>query len=102
MMLAGGANAAMAMINPMLTDLVPKSRVAEFVGLGSSVFSLAQPVGSVLAGLVVGLASLFVGGDEAYRWAFFTAGIMLLIGSLLLRRVRPEQAVYDETVEGSR
>lgn len=96
MMLAGAANAAMAMITPMLTDLVPKKRMAEFVGLGSSVFSLAQPVGSVIAGLVVGFAALFVGGDEAYRWAFFTAGIMLLIGSFMLRRVHPELAKYED------
>ena len=46
----------MAQINPMLTDLVPRKRTAEFMGLGSAVFSLAQPLGSVLAGAVVTLA----------------------------------------------
>jgi maltose/moltooligosaccharide transporter len=96
MMLAGAANAAMAMVNPMLTDLVPPKRMAEFVGLGSSVFSLAQPAGSVIAGLVVGLAALFVGGDAAYRWAFVSAGVMMLIGGVLLRRVYPDRALLDD------
>jgi MFS family permease len=96
MMLAGVANAAMAMINPMLTDLVPPKRMAEFVGLGSSAFSLAQPAGSVIAGLVVGLAALAVGGDAAYRWAFISAGVMMLIGGFLLRRVHPEAANLED------
>jgi MFS family permease len=96
MMFAGAANAAMVMVNPMLTDLVPPKRMAEFVGLGSSVFSLAQPAGSVVAGLVVGVAALFVGGDEAYRWAFVSAGVMMLIGGVLLRRVRPEDANLED------
>ncbi len=96
MALAGGANAAMAMVNPMLIDLVPKKRTAEFVGLGSSVFSFAQPLGSVLAGLVAGLAAIFVGGPQSYRWTFITAGIMLIIGGILLRNVHPERVVDEE------
>ena len=96
MALAGGANAAMAMINPMLIDLVPRKRTAEFVGLVSSVFSFAQPLGSVLAGLVAGLAAIFVGGSESYRWTFITAGIMLIISAILLRNVHPEGVVAEE------
>jgi MFS family permease len=96
MMMAGGANAAMVMINPMLTDLVPKKRMAEFVGLGSSVFSFAQPLGSFLAGIVVVLAGWMVGGEQAYRWAFIFAGVMLLTGAALLMRVHPERFVDHE------
>lgn len=96
MLLAGMANAAMTLITPMLIDVVPRKRTAEFVGLGSAAFSFAQPVGSVLAGAVVGLATIFVGGDDAYRWAFISAGVMLLTGGLLLRTVHPERAVYEE------
>lgn len=94
--ICGGANAAMAQINPMLTDLVPRKRMAEFVGLGSAVFSFAQPLGSVLAGGVVMLATLAVGGEEAYRWAFITAGLMVLTSGLLLRTVHPERALKPE------
>jgi maltose/moltooligosaccharide transporter len=94
--LAGGANAAMAMINPMLIDLVPKKRTAEFVGLGSAVFSFAAPVGSVVAGLVAGLAALWVGGPESYRWTFITAGVMLITGGMLLRNVHPERVVDED------
>ncbi|MEP6775485.1 MAG: hypothetical protein ABJA50_07810, partial [Chloroflexota bacterium] len=73
-----------------------KKRTAEFVGLGSSVFSFAQPLGSVLAGLVAGLAAIFVGGPQSYRWTFITAGIMLIIGGILLRNVHPERVVDEE------
>jgi maltose/moltooligosaccharide transporter len=93
--IAGGANAAMAMINPMLTDLVPRKRMAEFIGLGSAVFSFAQPVGSVLAGLVVGLAGLLLSENEAYRWSFICAGVLVLVAAILLQTVRPERAVTE-------
>jgi MFS family permease len=86
----------MAMINPMLIDLVPKKRTAEFVGLGSAVFSFAAPVGSVVAGLVAGLAALWVGGPESYRWTFITAGVMLITGGMLLRNVHPENVVDED------
>ncbi len=93
--LAGAANAAMAQINPMLTDLAPKKRMAEFVGLGSAVFSFAQPLGSVVAGLTVGVAAMFVSDNDAYRWAFMMAGVMLLLAAFLLRTVHPERANKD-------
>jgi maltose/moltooligosaccharide transporter len=93
--LIGLANAAMAQINPMLTDLVPRKRTAEFVGLGSAVFSLAQPVGSVLAGLVVTLALAMSDESAAYRWAFIFSAAMVLLAAFLLQRVRPERAVLD-------
>jgi MFS family permease len=98
--LAGIANSAMAQVTPLLTDLVPKKRMAEFVGLGSSVFSFAQPLGSFLAGIVVVVAGWLVGGDQAYRWAFIFAGVMLVTGALLLMRVHPESFVdREEDVE---
>jgi maltose/moltooligosaccharide transporter len=93
--IAGGANAAMAMINPMLTDLVPRKRMAEFIGLGSAVFSFAQPLGSVLAGAVVGVAGIFLEESSAYRWSFISAGVMVLIAAILLQTVKPERAALD-------
>ncbi|MDQ3931052.1 MAG: MFS transporter [Chloroflexota bacterium] len=88
--LIGVANAAMAMINPMLVDLVPRKRTAEFVGLGSAVFSFAQPLGSALAGGIVAIMAAFVGQGEAYRWAFIFAGVMTLLAAILLRTVHPQ------------
>jgi MFS family permease len=94
--LAGGANAAMAQINPMLSDLVPRKRMAEFIGLGSAVFSFAQPIGSVVAGGVAELGKIFVGESEAYRWSFITAGLFVLISAILLQTVKPERFVDEE------
>jgi len=96
MMVLGVGNAAMAMMNPMITDLVPKKRMAEFIGLVSAVFSFAQPVGSVLAGLVVGLGTYYLSEGDGYRWSFIWAGVMLLIGGVLLRRVHPERVVRED------
>jgi len=93
--IAGGANAAMSMINPMLSDLVPRKRMAEFIGLGSAVFSFAQPLGAVVAGAVVGIAGIFVNESIAYRWAFICAGVLVLVSAVLLQTVRPERAVTE-------
>ena len=50
----GIGNAGTAALNPLLTDLIPRKRTAELIGVGSAVWSFVQPLGSVLAGLVVG------------------------------------------------
>jgi MFS family permease len=92
----GVANSAMAMINPMLVDLVPRKRTAEFVGLGSAVFSFAQPLGSALAGGIVAIMALFVKHGDAYRWAFIFAGLMTIVAAILLRTVRPERFVDND------
>ncbi|MDQ5822990.1 MAG: MFS transporter [Chloroflexota bacterium] len=91
--LIGVGNSAMSLINPMLVDLVPRKRTAEFVGLGSAVFSFAQPLGSAVAGAIVAVAEMFVGTDDAYRWAFIFAALMTALAALLLRAVRPERFV---------
>jgi maltose/moltooligosaccharide transporter len=93
--LAGAANACLALINPMLTDLVPQKWMATSVGAASSVFSLAQPLGSVVAGAVVGIAAMFVGENDAFRWAFITAGIMTITSALLLSFVHPERVKFE-------
>jgi MFS family permease len=94
--LAGMANGALALINPMLSDLVPRTRMAEFIGLGSAVFSFAQPLGSVAAGFVIGIAANFLPEHDAYRWSFIAAGGWVLLAVALLQTVRPERAVTDE------
>ncbi|HMA35997.1 MAG TPA: MFS transporter [Chloroflexia bacterium] len=91
----GVGNAAMAQITPMLTDLIPRQRTAEFIGLGSAVFSFAQPLGSVLAGAIVATVIALAGTASAYRWAFIFAGLMVLVALALLQTVKPERAVLE-------
>jgi maltose/moltooligosaccharide transporter len=91
----GLANAGMAQVSPMLADLVPRKRTAEFIGLGSAVFSFAQPLGSVFAGAVVTVATGLVGLSDAYRWTFIFSGTLVLLGAALLQLVHPEKAVID-------
>jgi MFS family permease len=87
--------ACLSVINPLLTDLVPRARTAEFIGLGSALWSFAQPVGSVLAGGLVALMGSESGHPDAYRWAFVFAGAMGLVAAFCMRWVRPERAVLD-------
>lgn len=83
------------MLIPLLADLIPRSRTAELIGISSAVTSFAQPVGSVLAGGIVSLATGPLGLSDAYRWSFIFAGVMIVLGGLLLQRVRPEQFVQE-------
>ena len=94
--LIGIANAAMSQINPMMTDLVPHKRMAEFIGVGSAVFSMAQPVGSVVAGGVVGLSGLFVSEHDTYRFTFIVAGLLIITSAFLLQRVHPERPIPED------
>lgn len=89
----GIGNSAMSLINPMLADLIPRKRTAEFIGLGSSVFSFAQPLGAALAGLLVETVAHGAGLAQAYRWAFVFAGAMTLLAAALLQSVKPERFV---------
>ncbi len=92
--LAGVGNAGVATtLNPLLTDLIPQARVAEFLGLGSSIWSLVQPLGSLLAGRVVDTLTPWIGINDAYRGAFVFAGLLIVLAAVLLRGVRPERAV---------
>ncbi len=87
----GIGNAGTAPLNALLTDLIPRSRTAELIGVGSAVWSFAQPLGSGLAGIIVTVAAIWVGGNDAYRWAFLFAGAMIVLSALSLRYVHPEK-----------
>jgi MFS family permease len=87
--------ACLSVLNPLLTDLVPRTRTAEFIGLGSALWSFAQPLGSVLAGGLVTLMGAESGHPDAYRWAFVFAGVMGLVAAFCMRWVRPERARLD-------
>ncbi len=91
----GIGNAGTAPLNPLLTELIPRSRTAELMGVGSAVWSFFQPLGSILAGLIVTFAAWFVGGNDAYRWAFIFAGLMIVLAALSLRFVHPERATSE-------
>ncbi len=86
--------ACLSVINPLLTDLVPRKRTAEFIGLGSALWSFAAPLGSVLAG---GLSDALGGGPDHpdFRAAFIFAGVLGVAAAVCMRWVHPERAVLD-------
>lgn len=84
--LANGVWTTLAM--PLLVDLVPQERAAEMTGLGSAVWSLVQPIGAVLAGLLIASA-------DSYRVSFVGAAVFIFLCFVLLlfvRAPRPRRA----------
>lgn len=73
--LANGVWTALAV--PLLVDLVPAERAAEMTGLGSAAWSFAQPVGAVIAGLLI--ASF-----DSYRVPFVGAAAFIFLSFVLL------------------
>jgi predicted MFS family arabinose efflux permease len=51
-------------------------------GLGSGVWSLAQPIGAVIAGILIG-------NFDSYRASFIGAAVLVFVAFLLLLTVRP-------------
>jgi MFS family permease len=94
--IVGLGNAGTAPLNPLLTDLIPRHRTAELMGVGSAVWSFAQPLGSAGAGVAVTLATMAVGIHDGYRWAFIFGGIMVVLAALSLRFVHPERVNLSE------
>ncbi len=83
--LANGVWTALAI--PLLVDLVPPERAAEMTGLGSAVWSLAQPIGAVIAGILIG------SGD--YRISFVGAAVFILASFLMVLTVRAPRAAVS-------
>jgi MFS family permease len=89
--IVGIGNAGVTIQIPMLTDLVPRRRLGELLGVATAIFAIAQPIGSVIAGAIRdGMVGL-VGGNDAYRWTFIFSGVMIVIGALVLQTVHPER-----------
>jgi Na+/melibiose symporter-like transporter len=85
MSIIGLANAiTTALIFPLLADLMPPERAGEFTGLGSLVWSLAQPIGAVGAGAMADAMGTL-------RGAFLAGGFSVLIAFALLLTVHPER-----------
>jgi MFS family permease len=81
MIFVGLGNAApTALYLPLLADLVPRSRAGAYMGYANLVWSVAQPVGSFLAGLLVDATG-------SYRGIFIFAGICMVTASFLMRGV---------------
>jgi maltose/moltooligosaccharide transporter len=77
----GLANGVWTALNiPLLVDLVPRERAAEMTGLGSGIWSLAQPIGAVVAGIMIG-------NFDSYRAAFVGAAAFVLLSFFLLLTV---------------
>jgi maltose/moltooligosaccharide transporter len=78
----GVANAiTSALIFPLLTDMIPRSRAGEFAGIGSFVGSIAQPIGALAAGATADVTG-------SMRGAFSAGGVAMLIAFALLLTVR--------------
>jgi Na+/melibiose symporter-like transporter len=83
MMLVGFGNAApTALYLPLLADLVPKRHAGAFMGFANMVWSVAQPIGSLAAGLLVDITG-------SYRGVFIFAAACMMAAAFLLGRVRP-------------
>jgi predicted MFS family arabinose efflux permease len=78
-----------ALAIPLLVDLVPPTRAAEVVGLGSAVWSLAQPIGAVVAGVLIDSLG-------TYRVSLVGAAVFVLIGFVMMLTVHPERAVLAQ------
>ncbi len=79
-----------ALVMPLLADLIPQHRAGEFTGLGSLVWSIAQPIGAVAAGAFIDLSG-------TYRAVFVVAGLLFLVSAILLQTVRA--TAHAETPE---
>ncbi len=76
-----GNGALTALVTPLLVDLVPPERAAEMTGLGSAMWSFAQPLGALTAGLLIEMTG------ENYRASFMGAAVFVGVSFVLLLTV---------------
>src|SRR5688572_9061037 len=82
MAFVGLANGVWTALNvPLLMDLVPPARAGEVSGLASAVWSFAQPIGALVAGLLIDATG-------TYRSSFIGAAVLVLVSFALLLTVR--------------
>lgn len=93
MLLVGLSNAVPTALNlPLLADLVPKARAGACMGFSSMLWSVAQPIGSLFAGILVDVT-------QSYRGIFVFAGVCMALSALMLRLVHIEQRRAEEGAE---
>lgn len=90
MAFVGLANGVWTALNvPLLMDLVPADRAGEVSGLASAVWSFAQPIGALIAGLLIDATG-------TYRSSFIGAAVFVLVSFVLLLSVRAPQRDRSE------
>jgi MFS family permease len=90
--LANGFWTALAI--PLLIDLVPPERAAEMTGFGSAVWSLVQPLGAAIAGILID-------SFGTYRVSFIGAAVFVLVSFALVLTVHPERVVAQRQAAAS-
>jgi maltose/moltooligosaccharide transporter len=85
MVLAGLGNAAPTALSvPLLSDLMPRKRAGEFIGLATFAWSVVQPLGSFFAGFLVD-------ANHSDRWAFGFAAVFMAASALAFFAVHADQ-----------
>jgi MFS family permease len=79
---------------PLLADLVPRAGAGALMGLASMAWSVAQPVGSYMSGVLVD-------NTGSYRGVFVFAGVCMLGAFLILRLVDVPKLHMRSIEEGS-
>lgn len=81
MVLVGLGNAAPTALHlSLLADLVPKNRAGAFMGYANMLWSVAQPVGAFVAGILVDVTL-------SYRGVFVMAAVCMVVASVVMSRV---------------
>ena len=79
--------------NSLITDTYPiqaRSRIFAFEGVG-------RPIGQLLGPLLVGGIAVSIGGDDAWRYAFFVLAVPpVLLGLAALRLREPERGRFEQ------
>jgi maltose/moltooligosaccharide transporter len=81
MLLVGLGNAAPTALHiPLLADFVPEERAGALMGFANMIWSVAQPVGSLLAGLLVDVSG-------SYRGIFIFAAVCMALSAIVMTKV---------------
>ena len=79
--------------NSLITDTYPiqaRSRIFAFEGVG-------RPIGQLLGPMLVGGIAVSIGGDDAWRYAFFILAVPpVLLGLAALRLREPERGRFEQ------
>lgn len=79
--------------NSLITDTYPiqaRARIFAFEGVG-------RPIGQLLGPLMVGGIAVLIGGDDAWRWAYFILALPpVLLGIFAVRLSEPERGRFEQ------
>ena len=73
-----------ALAYPLFTEIVPARRMGELSGLSTMIWSMGQPLGATMLGLMADATGTL-------RTVLLGGGLLLLVSWLLLRSVRVEE-----------